>query len=235
MLRTSIRNLVLLLAGTCLVSPVLALGPVDGEIGTIWWAGEVRSDDALSGYRSDAGAPGYRAELWFVDRYGLRAGLYESDPDAIGRDSSTYTSLDLLWRPLSVTENNYLAVGAGWQEMDLAGIGLSGDTSGVRLNVEGRVALIGLVYAYGQGSYMPAMDDAPAGDPLLGRFEEISAQELEAGVAWKMFPFVSMRAGYRNQQLDYTRRGFVPLPGGPTEIDGSTETDGWLLGLTFNF
>jgi opacity protein-like surface antigen len=82
---------------------------------------------------------------------------------------------------------------------------------------------------------MPALDDAPAVDPALGRFEDLDGYELEAGVSVKMAPFISFRAGYRAQSIGFTRTGFEPIPDGPTSLDGEAESNGFLAGLTFRF
>jgi len=213
-------------------APALAMGPVDGEVGAVWWASDF---DVSSGASADAGAPGFRAEVWLFQRWGVRAERYSSDLDEFDGRDSDYTSVDFRWRAFSPSENNYFAIGVGWQRMDLATIGLDGDTSGARLGAEGRISLGGLVYLYGQGSYLPSLDDAPAVDPLMGYFENLDGYELEAGVSWKMAPFVSLRAGYRAQTVNFTLTGFEPIPDGPTEIDGETESTGFLAGLSFRF
>lgn len=216
-------------------TPALAAGPVDGEFGAVWWASDFAVSEADTSASADSGAPGFRAELWMFKRWGLRAERYTSKLDEFDAPDSDYTSIDFRWRAFSPGENNYFAVGVGWQQMDLSTIGLDGDTSGARVGAEGRVALAGMVYLYGQGSYLPALDDAPAVDPALGQFENLDGYEVETGVSWKMAPFISLRAGYRAQSINYTRTGFEPIPEGPTELDGETESNGFLAGLTFSF
>lgn len=215
--------------------PALAMGPIDGEVGAVWWASDFDVSSGDSSVSADAGAPGFRAEVWLFQRWGVRAERYSSNVDEFDGPDSDYTSVDFRWRAFSPSENNYFALGVGWQQMDLATIGLDGNTSGVRLGAEGRISLGGLVYLYGQGSYLPSLDDTPAVDPLLGRFENLDGYEFEAGVAWKMAPFVSLRAGYRAQTINFTLTGFEPIPDGPTEIDGDTESTGFLAGLSFRF
>jgi hypothetical protein len=210
-------------------APALAMGPVDGEVGAVWWAND---HDAMYGesiLSSEAGAPGFRAELWFRERYGVRAERYSSDTGDIGGGTSDYTSLDFMWRAFSPTENNYFAIGAGWQEIDLDMIGLAGETSGVRLALEGRVALGGLFYIYGQGYYLPALDDAQVVDPGLGPLRDMDGHMLEAGLSWKIAPFMSMRGGYRQHSVDFTTTLL------DVEIDGEAESSGFLLGLSFRF
>jgi hypothetical protein len=207
-------------------SPALAMGPVDGEFGAVWWANDAGSRFGTESLSVDGGAPGYRAELWFVKKYGLRAERYSSDS---GGGSSDFTSLDFMWRAFSPTENNYLAIGAGWQQIDLDTIGLSGETSGPRLALEGRIALGGLFYIYGQGYYLPSLDDAQAVDPAFGPLRNMDGHMLEAGLSWKIAPFMSMRGGYRRQDLNFTTTLL------DVEIDGEAEWSGFLLGLSFRF
>jgi hypothetical protein len=144
-------------------------------------------------------------------------------------------NVDFLWRPISPTSSNFVAVGAGWQQMDLATIGLDGETQGARALVEGRVGLLGPVYFFGLGSYLPSLDDTSASDPALGQFRDMSGYELDAGVAVTFLPFVSLRAGYRTQAIEYTRSGYVPLPGEPPSMDGEVDSSGSVAGLSFKF
>jgi hypothetical protein len=209
--------------------PASAMGPVDGEVGAVWWANDHDSQYGESIVSSDAGAPGFRAELWFVKRYGIRAERYSSDTGDIGGGTSDYTSLDFMWRAFSPTENNFIALGAGWQEIDLDTVGLAGDTSGVRLALEGRVALGGLFYIYGQGYYLPSLDDAEVADPAFGPLRNMDGHMLEAGISWKMAPFVSMRGGYRLHSLNFSTTIL------DVEVDGEAESSGFLLGLSFRF
>ena len=216
-------------------APALAVGPVDGEFGAVWWASDFDASEAGTSVSADAGAPGFRAEMWMFKRWGLRAERYSSKLDEFDGPDSDYTSVDFRWRAFSPSENNYFAFGVGWQQMDLGTIGLDGSTAGARVGAEGRIALAGVVCLYGQGSYLPALDDTPAVDPALGRFENLDGYELETGVSWKIAPFISLRAGYRAQSINFTRTGFEPIPDGPTELDGEAESTGFLAGMTFRF
>jgi hypothetical protein len=214
---------------------VEAAGPVDGEIGAIYWNSEFDSS-GVAALASDAGSTGLRAQLWLFNKYGVKAGVYRTDlNDFAAVETSDYTSLDLMWRPLSPTQNNYLAVGLGWQQMDLNTIGLQGDTDGVRVNVDGRVGLGKIVFAYGEASYLPSLSDAMALTPALGQFENMSGYEYEFGVSVKPFPFVQIRAGYRMHSVDFDQTGLDPLLGFGTAMKGTAESSGILAGLTFNF
>jgi hypothetical protein len=216
-------------------APALAVGPVDGEVGAAWWANSFSASGNGSQVSSAAGAPGFRAELWFFGRYGLRAERYSSNLNGLDAATSDYTSLDFRWRAFSPTKNNFIAIGAGWQQLDLGTLGLDGATSGARLGLEGRVAAAGAVYIYGQGSYLPDLRDTNAVDPALGQFRDMSGYEYEAGISWTILPVLSMRGGYRGQRIDFTRTGYIVLPGDEEAIEGASESNGFLLGLSFCF
>ena len=216
-------------------TPARAAGPVDGEVGAVWWANDFQVQEGGVAASADASAPGYRVELWLFQRFGFHAAAYSSDLDEIGADSSDYLNVDVLWRAFSPSDNNYLAIGAGWQKMDLGTIGLDGDTDGARALVEGRVGLVGPVYFYGLGSWLPALSDTHSTDPALGEFRDMSGYELDAGVAWTILPFVSLRAGFREQSVEYVRSGYVPLPGQPAQMDGEVDSSGYVAGLSFRF
>lgn len=169
----------------------LAAGPLDGEVGLNWWANDFDAD--LGEGEVDAGAAGGHLQLWWNETWGIKGALYRSDlADSAGADDVDYLSVDLKRRLLSVTENNYLAAGVGYQQLDLSG----GDTQGLRLFVEGRVGLVGAVWAYGHSAWMPIFDDTDAR-------EDQDAVELEVGVGFSPFPFMKLSAGWRQFDLDF--------------------------------
>jgi hypothetical protein len=219
----------------CCALPALAAGPIDGEVGAVWWANDFDYSSEAASTSTSAGAPGFRAELWFFNKFGARAERYSSDVDALTSETADYTSIDALWRPFSPTQNNFLALGLGWQDMDMSTIGLDGETSGPRAVLEGRVSLGGLFYAYGHGSYMPELDDAQPSDPMFGEYEDLSAYQLELGVSWKAAPFLSVRGGYMTYATDFRQTGIDPLLGVGTELDGEVESKGFLVGLSARF
>jgi hypothetical protein len=228
MQRNLVSAAVVALAALGFATPTTALGPVDGEVGAVWWASDHEVSSGSGAVSEGADAPGFRAELWFYERYGVRASLFSAEPDSLTDTTSDYTSLDVMWRAFSPTENNFVAIGAGWEDMDLATVGLDGSTSGARVSAEGRLSA-GIAYFYAQGSWQPALDDAPA-EAGLGRFENLEGKELEAGASVTVFPFMALRAGFRMQDVDFT---FVdPVS---QETDGNVETAGWFAGLTVRF
>jgi len=170
----------------------VAAGPIDGEAGLNWWANDFDAD--LGGGDVDAGAVGGHLQLWWNETWGLKGALYRSDlADSGNADDVDYLSIDLKRRLISVTENNYLAAGFGYQQLDLRG----GKTEGLRLLVEGRVGLVGAVWLYGQSAWMPVFDDTSAR-------ENQDAFELEAGVGFSPLPFIKLSAGWRKFSLDFT-------------------------------
>ena len=219
-----------LLMSSIVAAPALALGPMDGEVGALWWANEYETE----GVSADAGVPGMNAELWWKS-VGVRAQVL-GDVDEVS-SSSDYTALDVMWKAFSPTENNFFAVGLGWQDMGFTAVNssvanpfFSGDTAGVRVALEGRVGIVGMVYAYGQAAYLPAMDDAASDSLTPDEYNDMDGLEYEVGVSWKPAPFVSVRGGYRENQLDYTRRDL-----GGAESDESSDSSGFLLGVGFHF
>jgi hypothetical protein len=219
-----------LLLSTLVAAPALALGPVDGEVGALWWANEYDTERASA----DAGVPGLNAELWWQSKFGLRAQMLGDVDDT--SNSSDYTAVDVMWKAFSPTENNFVAVGLGWQDMDFTAGDITapspagGDTSGMRIAVEGRVGIVGMVYAYGQAAYLPSMDDSSNSLSLTPEtYDDMDGLEYEVGVSWKPAPFISVRGGFRENQLDYTRVN------GLVSNDESSESSGFLLGVGFHF
>lgn len=218
--------LVLLIA-----APVFAAGPIDGEVGAVWWANDLETSGTGGSASADGSAPGFRAELWAFNRYGFRAMQYTSDTDTVGSAEADYTSIDLMWRPISPSENNFFAVGLGWEKVDLGSIGTSTDTSGARLAVEGRIGFIDMVYGYGTGSYAPALDDAT--NSAADAFEDLQGYEYELGVGWDIAPFISARGGYRVASTDFTQVATAGIPTPPA--DGNVESTGFFAGVGFHF
>ena len=233
-MRRARMSIPLLLIG-CLAVPAMAVGPIDGEVGAVWWANDFSYSSEVGSISSGAGAPGFRVELWFFNKFGARAERYSSEVDELTTETADYTSIDVLWRPFSPSQNNFVAIGLGWQDMDMSTIGLDGETSGVRAVVEGRVSLGGMFYAYGHGSYMPELDDATASDPMSGQYEDLAARQLELGVSWKAMPFLSVRGGYMTYTTDFTQTGIDPLLGMGTELKGEVKSEGFLVGLSARF
>lgn len=209
---TTIRLLPPLAAATFIAASWLplsaqALGPLDAEVGVTWWAHDI--DDSGIG-DTDADGNGAYAELWWADGWGLTGEFLESEPDGGGLADGSSFSLNVKRRLLSPTDNNFIAIGAGWQDSELI---TGGNAEGVRLTLDGRVGL-GVLYVYGQGAWMPDLGDA-------GALRDMEGTEYQVGVSLTPFPFLNLRLGYRVFELDYA--------------GGSRETDGYILGGAVHF
>lgn len=190
-----------------------ALGPLDGEVGVEWWnsqyAGSVLDGDL------DVGSFSLRAESWLSDSWGLKGAYYNSDIEQGSLQNEGRFSLDLKRRLISPTDNTFLAAGIGWENIQLA---TGGNSNGLRLSLDGRVGLLGMVSFYGQAAWMPALSDADS-------FSELSGTEFETGLVLDPLPFLSIRAGFRQFDLDYNS-GLG---------NGSSRTNGLILGTGFHW
>jgi len=209
----------------CLLgSPAFAAGPVEGEVGAVWWMNEYEVSGTETPTSEDAASAGLRAELWLFNKYGMRAQRHGSDLEDSGAES-TYTSVDVMWKAIAPTDSNYFAAGLGWQQMSLESIGLNGDTSGVRVSVEGRVGIGRMLYAYGQGAYLPSLDDVQSSNLESPNLTDLSAMEVELGVSWTMIPTVSLRAGYRATSTDFSMVStLLSAPSSPVISGGGSGT-----------
>ena len=185
----------------------------DGEIGLLMWTNqaETESDDLL-----DNGTLNGFAEAWWSRNWGVRGSLYRSELTGAGIDNSDHYSVDLKRRFYSLSNNSFVALGAGWEEIEL-GSGL-GSSSGPRLIAEGRFGLGGAMSFYGQTSWMPDLDDTAAHSNLEGR-------GFEAGLSFEPAPSMSLRLGYRRFRLDFDH-------GNGSD---SAESDGFILGAGFHW
>ncbi|MEA3291983.1 MAG: hypothetical protein U9Q71_06765 [Pseudomonadota bacterium] len=175
----------------CLSGTAMALGPVDGEVGLQWWNTQFDAD-ILDG-ELDVGTWSGFGELWLDQKWGLRGAFYQSDLEHEDLDNEQRFNIDLKRRLLSPTDNTFLALGAGWESIDLSS---GGRSDGVRLVLEGRVGLAGFVYLYGQNAWIPWLSESDG-------LSDLSGNEFEVGIGFEPLPFLSLRAGYRDFRLDY--------------------------------
>ncbi|MFC1681754.1 hypothetical protein ACFL1S_08265 [Pseudomonadota bacterium] len=200
-MRRSLLLLVLLTVGV-LLNPVTAEeSGVDGSAYLSWWSNNFSANAVDASF--DAGTVGADAELWWRQRWGIKGSYYKSDVvESNSGDGPDFFSIDVKRRLISLTENNFLALGLGWQTVDLA---KDGDTQGYRFLLQGGLGLTPVLSVYGHAAWLPGMVESDEiGDP--------KGLEFEAGIAVKPFPFVSFRAGYRTFTLDYV------------SLDGANET-----------
>ena len=212
--------------------PLQAAGPVDGEIGLLWWQTDFARDTDIENISIDAGAPGVRGELWFFNKLGLRAAMFSSDLGELDEDDADYRSADLMYRLFSVTQKNYLALGLGWQDMEFTESGLATqlvETSGLRVIADGKVSLIRVVHLYGNYAWLPDLDDYSP-DQNADVYTDLEGREYEVGVSWTVFPFFDTRLAYRVTELDFTREPALF----PT-YKGTIENAGFMIGMAFHF
>lgn len=203
-------------------SPALALGPVEVEAGAIYWVHDLEVDSDGESVKESADAEALFAELW-INKLGFRGAWYKSDVDENEIKAEVdYKSLDARWKVLKLTDSNFVALGAGWQQIEVDAMGESVDSSGIRLVADGNVGLGRLVYLYGEYVYYLEMDGFSIEGMSTG---DLDGYEFEFGLSIKPFPFLNLKAGYRISEFDY-------------DIDGGTETwtpDGYYAGVSFNF
>jgi opacity protein-like surface antigen len=182
-------------------------------VGHLWWPA------ALDGQRADDGVePGVvdtTTEIWLDGKWGVRGSRYETGLDELGFDSTSHTSIDLRRRFFALTERSFVALGAGWESIDLDD-GVS--SSGVKLTAEGRLGLGDSVSLYGQTSWLPGLED-------VGTRSNLQGQGVEAGLTFDPAPSMSVRLGYRRFRLDFDDLGG----------NGSAESDGFILGAGFHW
>ncbi len=187
-----------------------ALGPVDGEVGIQSWDDSASGSLLLDDHESDGffdGTTGLYAELWLGDKWGLSARYYDSPFKGTLLKVEEHAQINILRRLISISDNTYLALGAGYENLELDNSGKS--ISGPRLLAAGRIGVVGIVYVYGQAAWIPD----------LGSFEEINdieAFDLEFGVVIDPLPFTSIKLGYRRYEFDHSQ--------------GNTNSSGFLLG-----
>ncbi|HED14729.1 MAG TPA: hypothetical protein ENI62_13930 [Gammaproteobacteria bacterium] len=198
---------------TLYASTALALGPIDGELGTIWWANSFQANNAAGNY--SAGGYGIRGNLWLDNRWGLNGTMLQSDLNGIGLDSNNHYSFDIQRRIFSLSDNSYIALGLGWEQLNLA----NDSSAGSRLQISGRISLLGIAYLYGRSTWLPQLSD-------FAGYQDVSGTEHEAGISITPFPFLSLRAGYRRFSLDFTNA---------TGLGDSTESNGFILGAGFHW
>ena len=191
MSRFLLSLLLLTAGGFC--NPVLAEeSGVDGSAYLSWWSNNFSANALDASF--DAGTVGAEGEVWWAQKWGIKGSLYKSDVvESNSREGPDFLSVDIKRRLISPTENNFLALGLGWQDVEF---GKGVDTQGYRLLLQGGLGLTPVLSIYGHTAWLPGMVES---DEL----EDPKGLEFEAGIALKPFPFISFRAGYRTFKLDY--------------------------------
>lgn len=171
-------------------TPALALGPVDIDLGVVYWLSETEEGDVTA----DSEAPGGFVDLGFGDHWVVGASYYKADPD--GGDSVDFTNLTVKYKFISATRNNFFALGAGAEKLS------GGDESATsaRVFAEGRVS-VKIVYFYARAAYLPSLAD-------LGPLKGDTGTDFDAGVGIKPLPFFYIYAGYADKTREYEQLEF---------------------------
>jgi len=192
-----------------------ALGPVDGEIGIALWENDFKAD--ISSAEVDAGSLFIYGETWVGEKWGIRGAWFDSDLESTEFSNQSRYQLEVRRRLLSASDNTFLALGAGLEKIDLEN---GSDSSGFRISTEGRLSFTGIIFLYGKYAWVPSMGDA-------GNFDDISATEIDVGIHITPLPFVSLRLGYLEYDLDYN----LTAPG----LAGGSDSSGFYLGGGFHW
>ncbi len=219
------RTWMAVLAVLFVAAPAFAMGPVDVEVGVKYWFSETDFDIGEASQSFDSEDLSFFGRLWLGDKWGVHAGQHVADVDmGEGGFELKYLNLDVRRKIISPTDNNYLALGAGYQQVEFSEGPDGEDSSGWRVVVEGRVSLAGIVHGYAEAAYMFGMDDI---EEL-----QIDGWEAEFGVAIKPVPFLRILAGYRMVTTDLEVDERIPIR---ARSYGSLEPAGFFVGLSARF
>jgi hypothetical protein len=203
-----------LLAAIVSIDRTHAVGPVDVELGALYWGSS--TDDGVA--NENSAAPGAFGNIWLKNSLGFGASYYDVAPEgSLSGTDEDFTTVDVRWRWLSASRNNFIALGVGAER-----VGIVDDaTTAPRVSVEGRVS-VKIVYFFARGAYLPTLGSLSIqGLPYDGR----TGYELEGGLAVKPAAFISIYAAYKSNKIDLT---------GPTG-DVSLTSSGPAAGLVFSF
>ena len=180
-----------LMSNVLSVPALWAASLLDGELGLTQWSNDVRVD--VSEGETESATLSGDAEVWWNDKWGLKGTLYQSDLDEADFQGTDQFSIDVKRRIFFPTDSSFLAVGLGWEDLDLDD---GQSSSGARFVLEGRVGVLGGLHLYGQTAWFPSLTDT-------GSRSDLTGNEYEAGLSYDPFPFMSLRAGYRHFRLDF--------------------------------
>ena len=168
---------------------------VNGEATLLYWF----SEDDVGGVSADSDNAAFRGELWFNDRWGLTGGLYQTDPSG-SLNGVDYFNIDGKVRVISATDNNWLAVGLGYQNID-AGFA---DTSGFRVTLDGHLSLLSILQGYARVAWMPDLDNLTLG---ITNLSGGSATEFDIGLMLHPVPLLGIWGGWRTFDTDFDQSG----------------------------
>ncbi|MEN8711980.1 MAG: hypothetical protein ABF326_07265 [Arenicellales bacterium] len=131
-------------------------------------------------------------EGWLNDKWSGHSSIHQTNGFKKSPANTSQWTVDIKRRLLSAAENTYLAMGLGWNDLELTE---TESSSGIRFVAEGRVGIYGPAYMFGQAAFSPWMSNIESTIDPFGK-------ELEIGLAVDPLPSMSFRAGYRGYWLD---------------------------------
>ena len=156
-------------------------------------------------------------ERWLNDKWSGKSSIHPTNGLEKSLADTNQWTIDIKRRFLSDTENTYLAMGLGWNDIEITE---SESSSGMRFVAEGRVGIYGPAYLFGQAAFSPWMSN-------LGNKVDPFGKEIEIGLAVDPLPSMSFRAGYRGYWLDSVDS--------PAESPIRRQADGFYLGGGINW
>lgn len=195
--------------------PAKAIGPVDVEVGAGYWD----ADTEIVNVSESASAPALFGNVWMKNALGFGVSRYEAVPTGqLDGADTDYTAVDAKWRFMNATRNNFVAVGAGVEQVGV----VDDSTVAPRVMVEGR-ASVKMVYFFGKAAYLPSMGTMN----IQGQeYDGKTGTEFEAGVGVHPIPLLSINLSYKANSVDLESPIF-----GSVSIDNK----GPMLGLVFSF
>jgi len=190
------------------ISPSSFAYDVSQKLSFSSWSPATQFSTSSLGYSSH-----YRLDKnWFSESPSELFSLQQLNKLDKGLNPSNQWTVDIKHKLFSATDNTYLAMGLGWNDIEM----VQGDiSSGMRFVAEGRVGIYGPAYLFGQAALSPWMTNSGSDVAPFGK-------ELELGLAINPLSSMSFRAGYRSYWLDSS---------GLSEEDAAmNQADGFYLG-----
>ena len=197
-----------LMLACCITSSSFANDDLTQNLPVSSWSAETQFTSPTLANNSNY----FLSQEWFNDSPALWRGLEQTNRLDTGLNESSQWAVDIKHRLFTVKENTYIAMGLGWNDVELEGE----TNSGMRFVAEGRVGLFGPTYLFGQAALSPWMTSSSSNN--IAPF----GKELELGLAISPLPSMSFKAGYRSYWLD--------TPGLAEESISSSQTEGFYLG-----
>ncbi|MGH1543755.1 MAG: hypothetical protein ACRBHB_25370 [Arenicella sp.] len=178
------------------------------------WVSDKLSIKTKSGVTKDSFAT--KAEYWSKSKWGVSGNFTNNDTQLFGEPASSEIKNIDVNRQLFRSRNsaNYLAVGLGWQEIDIAN---EINAEGPSFSLLGKLNFANSFQVYGTSSWFPELDKTTSRDNLSG-------YQLEAGLLFKHRSSLSLKAGVRVLDLDNNQRGTK-----------ATSSSSFLLGTNLTF